>query len=215
MSLVNGMDFDSFWLSDNQSPYEGMRIFKDTLLRMPPQMIEKWAAIQSVCDFGHYCTEGAREKIIAANDALWQDVRGINESCLEGFLTGGAVCFSCDLNSFSDELFLSLKNFVAQFKKERDFWRTAVCRILVDTESVLVLEYSDRNFEKAELLVYTNRIRQSSLLIYPKLDGASSYRLNGGEIQKGALAEARGIEVTLEGNFKSKRISLERIRVVS
>lgn len=46
MTLTNGLDFDSFWLSDNQSPYEGVRIFKDTIKRVAPQMIEKWATIQ-------------------------------------------------------------------------------------------------------------------------------------------------------------------------
>ncbi len=36
-------DFGSFWPSDCQSPYVGLRIIKDSLKRMPPQAFERWA----------------------------------------------------------------------------------------------------------------------------------------------------------------------------
>ena len=211
MTLVNGMDFDSFWLSDNQSPYAGMRIVKDTIRRLPPQMIDRWATIQSVCDFKHCYADNPNEKIISTNDAGWYDVRGVHQSYLEGFLTGSPLGFSCDLNSLSETVQASLKEFIAQFKKDRDFWKNAVCRILADTESVLVLEYSDMNFEKAEILIYTDRIRQSNMVIYPKLDKTASYRINGKDITSGDRIDAEGIDVALDGNYKAKRITVERI----
>lgn len=207
MALVNGMDFDSFWLSDNQSPYEGMRIVKDTIRRMPPQMIDRWATIQSVNDFKHCYAENPKEKIISTNDATWYDVRGVHQSYLEGFLTGSPIGFSCDLNSLSETVLESLREFIAQFKKDRDFWKNAVCRILADTESVLVLEYSDMNFAKAEVLIYTNRICQSNISIYPKLDRTANYRIDGEDIVSGDRIDADGIDVVLEGNYKVKRIS--------
>ena len=211
MTLVNGKEFDSFWLSDNQSPYEGMRIIKDTIRRLPPQMIDRWATVQSVSDFKQYYEDNLQEKIISTNDATWNDVRGVNQSYLEGFLTGGPIGFSCDLNSLSETVVKDLKYFVAQFKKDRDFWKKAVCRILADTESVLVLEYSDMEFDKIEVLVYTNRVRQHNIVIYPKLDKDAIYRLNGKDMISGAQIDLEGIDVVLGKNFTTRRIMLERI----
>lgn len=36
MNLTNIADFDSFWFSDNQAPYDGLEIIKNTMLRLPP-----------------------------------------------------------------------------------------------------------------------------------------------------------------------------------
>ena len=210
MSLENGLDFDSFWLSDNQSPYEGMRIFKDTLLRMPPQMIEKWATIQSMCEFEPCYGESPNEKIISTNDATWTGVRGVHQSYLEGFLTGGPIGFSCDLNSLSKTVVASLKEFIMQFKRDRIFWKNAVCRILANTESVLVLEYSDVNFERAEVLIYSSRLRQNSIRVYPKLDRSANYCVSGMNILSGAQIDTEGIEVFLNGNYTVNRLSIKQ-----
>jgi hypothetical protein len=70
MEFANGLLFDSFWLSDNQCAYEGIRIFRDTLLRMPPQWIEKWAVIRSLTDFTPHYGGGTTEKILTTHDAV-------------------------------------------------------------------------------------------------------------------------------------------------
>ena len=49
MELGQGMLFDDFWLSDNQGPYEGIRIVKDTLKRMPSALIQRWN-VQKYCE---------------------------------------------------------------------------------------------------------------------------------------------------------------------
>ena len=208
MSLTNGLDFDSFWLSDNQSPYEGVRIFKDTIKRVAPQMIEKWATVQSVCDFKHYYQDNSCEKIIATNDGTWSDVRGVHPSYLNAFLTGGVIGFSCDLNSLSETAFNGLKEFVLQYKKDRNFWKKAVCRILVDSESVLALEFSNANFEQIEIVIYTNRIRQETLTLYPVSNPLANYCINGNRVMNGEEMEAEGIQVRLEGNYQAKIISM-------
>ena len=41
MEVEQGTLCESFWLSDNQGPYEGIRIVKDTLKRMPTALIER------------------------------------------------------------------------------------------------------------------------------------------------------------------------------
>ena len=49
MDLEQAKLFDSFWISDNQGPYEGLTIYKDTALRLPPSCIEKWN-VQTFCE---------------------------------------------------------------------------------------------------------------------------------------------------------------------
>ncbi|MBE6940847.1 MAG: alpha-galactosidase [Ruminococcaceae bacterium] len=205
MTLANAMDFDGFWLSDNQSPYEGMRIYKDSLLRLPPQSIERWATIQSVSDMTHWYQSPQRNRTITTNDGTWSDVRGLSDSYLAGFLTGGPIGFSCDLNSWSEELFLKMKEHVVQFKEDRAFFMQAVVRILADTDNLLVLEYSDVAFERVEVLVFTNRICQSSLTLYPVLDPNGCYRVDGKPMNEDSIT------IPLEGNYTAKRVTFRKV----
>lgn len=209
MSLENGKCFDSFWYSDNQSPYEGMRIYKDTIRRMPPQWIERWASIQSVSGLGEvYLDTPKVDKIISTNDATWMDVRGVLPSYLEGFLTGSPIGFSCDLNRLSKEHFERIRDRIAEIKLHREFWKKAVCRILADTESLLVLQYSDNELNRIEILVFTQRIRQRKVCVYPVLDVKADYKMNDAEICSGSKLDTHGIDVILQGNYQMERVKL-------
>ncbi len=209
MGLDNCRDFDSFWYSDNQSPYEGMRIYKDTLRRMPPQRIERWASIQSVGGIGEvYMDNPVADKIISNNDATWTDVRGVFPSFLEGFLLGSPMGFSCDLNQISDAHFGRLQALIAQFKADREFWENAVCRIVSDTETVLVLQYSDMALSRVEVMVFTWRRRQNNICVYPKVAPGKTYRVNGKETCSAAELDRYGIDVPLQGNYQMIRLSL-------
>lgn len=211
LALENGKDFDSFWYSDNQSVYEGMDIIKNTILRMPPQILDRWTVVQSMCEFDPCYGDAPNEKLISSNDATWNDVRGVHLSYLKGFLTGGPIGFSCDLNKLSESVFDSLKEFISAFKEEREFWKRVVCRILTDTESMLVLEYSDMEFEHAVVLVYTKQLTQNSITVYPKLDQGAKYSLNEECILTGRQIEDEGIAVPLEMNYEAKKITLKRL----
>lgn len=211
LALENGKDFDSFWYSDNQSVYEGMDIIKNTILRMPPQILDRWTVVQSICEFDPCYGEAPNEKLISSNDATWNDVRGVHLSYLKGFLTGGPIGFSCDLNKLSESVFDSLKEFISEFKEEREFWKKTVCRILTDTESMLVLEYSDMEFEHVVVLVYTKQLTQNSITFYPKLDQSAKYSLNEECILTGRQIEDEGIAVPLEMNYEAKKITLKRL----
>ena len=212
MSLASALSFDSIWISDNHSPYEGMRIFKDALVRMPPQLIDKWAVIESVCDFKHGYGDASKERLFCSNDATWGEVRGLELSYLEGFFAGSPLGFSCDLNSLSDTVRANLKTYIAKFKENRGFWSKAVCRILTDTNAVMVLQYSDMSFDRAEIVIYTNRIRQRGITVYPRLDMDATYYVNGGELMTGKQIDAQGITVALEGNFRSVSVSVKKVK---
>ena len=212
MTLDNCMDFDGFWFTDNQSPYEGLRIYKDTLRRIPPQMVERWISVQSMCDFEPKSIYNTHEKIIAANDANWNDVRGVHQDFLEGFVTGGSLGLSCDLNRWSSTLTQKMKSVIEEFKEQREFWKNAVCRILTDTDAMLVLEYSDMKFEEIHIYVFSWKIRQANIRVYPVIDLLASYAVEGREgIFTGQELESKGIDVGLRGNYRMEKVVLNFI----
>ena len=206
--LKNGTRFDSFWLSDNQSPYEGMRIFKEGIKRLPPQRIEKWAVIASLPDFAPVYPGHETEKILASHDASWNGIVGAHGEFLRGFLTGSPIGISCDLTRCSGALLELLRAHVAQFKAERAFWSAAVCHILTDTPQVLALEYAAAH--EIRLVVYSFKTMQSSLCVYPHVDEHADYRIHGATVSGSCIA-ANGIEVPLSGNYRVAFCTLERV----
>ena len=149
MTVRDGELFDSFWPTDNQSPYYSLRIFKDTLLRMPPQWLNSWISVRSAEKFSYaYGTNEMNDKLFATNDATWTNVVSVSFDYLEGFMKGRSVALSFDLTSLSEEVFEKLKAYISEFKNERDFWKNAVCHILVDTKTMLVLELRNADFSK-------------------------------------------------------------------
>lgn len=199
-------DFDSIWFSDDQSPYEGARICRDTLLRMPPQCIEKWAAVRTLSDELPFYAE-KQEKLISADDAVWGKVAGVGESFLEGFLAGGPFGFSCDLNAVSAAQFGRLKQFVAAFKKDRAFWQQAVCRILASTESVIVFQYSDMALSQLRLVVLSGRVRQRGVHVCPAVDQGREYTVDG-TARSGKDLAAAGLDIPLDGDFCGRFVTL-------
>lgn len=198
MSVRDGMMYDSFWLSDNQSPYESLRIFKDTVLRMPPSWIERWAVIRSVEKFAPiYGQSTFSDKIIATGDGTWSDVSGVTQSFLEGFLKGSPIGLSFDLTKISDEVFASLKSFIEEFKKNRSFFENANCRILSDTDSVLVLQFSDENQNLAEIVAFTYKSMQKNIYVYPMLKEDAFYKVPDGSIKTGRELYCEGIKISI------------------
>ena len=207
--LRNSKDFDSFWLSDNQSPYEGMRIFKEGIKRLPPQCIEKWAVLRSIKDFAPDCYCKENEKIISTNDAIWDGTVGVHQSFLNGFLSGGPIGISCDLNEMSDKLLDNISHHTAHFKEERSFWENAVCRICADTDKILILEY--RAFDKAKIIIYTYKIMQDAVYVYPDVNENYIYTVENREMTGKDISE-NGIRVALAGNYRATFLEIKRKR---
>lgn len=211
LSVRDGKLYDSYWPSDNQSPYHSLRIFKDTILRVPPQWIECWATICSVKDVAPvYGKDELAEKIIATNDGTWDSVVGVHDCFLKGFFTGSPVGFSCDLTSFSEKTMAELKDFIVKFKKNREFYKNAVCHILVDTKSMLVLEYRNSDFSQIELVVFTHKMMQNHITIYPAVDENASYKMGDSEFSGEELTNC-GIDVDMHRSYIAQFRSLTRI----
>jgi len=178
MDMGWGRDFESFWLSDNQSPHEGLRIAKETMLRLAPRQIERWIVARTITgvqpDYN-----GRDARILATEDAIWKRTSTYHPGYVEAFLAGGTPGFSCDLTAFSDEDFTRFKTFVARFKEDAAFWQTAVGRILCDTGKVTVLQYSDEALRDVRIVTATERVQQCSVRVYPVLDPSGTYRVDG------------------------------------
>lgn len=213
-------NYDSIWISDNQSIYDSMRIFKDSLLRMPPQMLEKWSVITSLSGATPDRYAPA-DKILSTDDATWSRAIEVHESLLRGFMQGSPIGLSYDLTGLSPADFQTVQETIRRFKEERSFWQTAVCRILADTESMLVLQYSDRELNRIQILIYTKRICQQLLTVYPIVQREATYRLlaedsaimaaNAGDCFTGRALDADGIDVTLNGNYRYTAFTLEKL----
>ncbi len=211
MTLNDSMYCDGLWLSDNHSLYQGMRIYKDTIKRMSPQSIEKWASVTSINNFSHHFQGKNEPKTVASNDALWVDVRGVNMPYLKGFLTGSGIGLSCSLTAMSDELFQTLKNHIAEFKANREFWQNCVCHILCDTSEMLVLEYCDEEKNRVEIRVYSDVIHQTNLTVYPKVDLEAVYKI-GNRTLSGKEIDENGIESGINAYYSVKEITLEKLK---
>ena len=211
MSIRDGIQFDSFWLSDNQSPYESLRIFKDTMLRMPPQWIECWSAITTWEKFQpQYWNLDGADKIISSNDATWNDIVGVHESFLQGVMTGGPIGLSFDLTSLSDFVFAGLQDFFKRIKENRAFWQEAVCHILTDTETMLVLEFRNEDFSKVELVVFAKKTVQAGICVYPVVAPQCTYRLSDGTVKTSEQLDEESIDFAINERYSAQFMTLEK-----
>ena len=208
MDLTDADLFDSYWISDNHSPYEGMRIYKETLRRMPPQMMEKWATIRSVSDFEpNYMS--TKDKILSSHDCAWFFAVELKRSFLNGFIKGGPFGISTDLNLLSADTFEFIKNAIAEYKNEREFWRNAVCRIIADSDSVYSFEYSSPDFDEIKILTFSEKRNISSIIVYPVLDFDAEYEINGKTVSAADIKE-NGIDIEIADNFECAKLELKK-----
>ena len=190
------MKFDSAWPSDNESPYVNMRIYRDTILRLPPQGFERWVCIHSLDQYREFYSSfgGDNERIVACGDAIWHNISGVQKSFLKGYMTGGPVGFSCDLDLISEETRGELKAYIATLKSEREFWKTAVGRILCDTKSVTCYQYSDMDLDQVVIQLFTHQPMQTHFRVYPVVDPDKNYRLEEDHIYSGRQLLEEGYE---------------------
>ena len=205
MELESFTYYDSVWSSDNQSPIYGFRIFKDTALRLPPCYVEKYDVRRFFKGFPKYAHKELVTLPLSCNGATWENVLNVTNRYTHAFLTGGPLGFSSDIANYPDEEKVLLKEAVKKFKLDREFYRTAEMRLLHDAANVTVIQYSDRNLDRALVQIFTNVILQDSITVYPVVESGATYKLGektltAEEISKyGITADITDIDcVTLE-----------------
>ena len=201
---------DAYWLSDNHSPYEDMRIYKDAVKRLPPQLLEKWSAIRSFSDFTPVYPGNDGEKILSNADACWNHITGVHESYLLALLTGGPIGISCDLSKISPVTFAHLKEHIEAFKRDRAFWLLCECRLLADTESVTVFEYTDEGHSDCRIVAVAEKMRQGSLTVYPAVDESAVYTLDDGSERSGKELVENGLRIPLKDSYTATFLNLKK-----
>ena len=195
MELSQGILFDSFWLSDDQEPVEGVRIVKDTIKRLPPALIERWC-VQQYGDGFPVCGGAPVGKMLQCSNALWDYVVGVNDTFTEGFLTGGPMCFSCDVAGWPEDYKARYREIIAAYKKERDFFMNASASLIADGAGITAIEYFDADYKKLVLQVFTgNAFYSQDIRICLHADANAKYRFSGENTEGSDLCED-GILIT-------------------
>jgi hypothetical protein len=195
MELSQSILFDSFWLSDDQEPVEGVRIVKDTIKRLPPALIERWC-VQQYGDGFPVCGGAPVGKMLQCSNALWDYVVGVNDTFTEGFLTGGPMCFSCDVAGWPEDYKARYREIIATYKKERDFFMKASASLVADNAGITAIEYFDSDCKKLFLQVFTgNAFYSEDIRLSLHADATAKYRFKEECIEGLELCE-NGILIT-------------------
>ena len=176
MELEQARYFDSFWFTDNQSPYEGLTIIKNSLRRLPPYILERWLALVSRDGFVPAYGTDNEIRTLATNNGTWDSVVSVTDEYVKGFFSGGSVGLSCDLTKLEKDFKNSIREFIVKYKKERDFWMNASARILCDTDLFLAVQYEYN--KKIKVVVISFVTKQDSFTVYPVVEN-KDYTVNG------------------------------------
>ena len=205
VSNINNMKlYDSVWISDNQSIYETVRIFKDSIRYMSPCFMEKWGAFCSVEDTLNFYSLNPKIRHFSSNDGTWTGVVNFNETWLDGFYAGSPIGISTDLTRISCDLRQKLKDTITKFKEDEPFWRNACVRILTDTPKLLCLQYETD--DEIRVVAYTGKpVVQDSMTVYPVVDGGE-FTLDG------KVYDNLGIRISGPVERTSYIFKLERVK---
>lgn len=209
MDMEQGRLADSFWLSDNQGPIEGVRIVKDTIKRLSPSLIERWCVMKHCEGFLQY---GQKEKVgrmIYCNNGTWDSLATVSDSYAKAFMSGGPVGFSCDLEALPEKYKAFWKAAIAEYKCDREVYASGSARILADGDGLVALEYADARFDKCIVQLFTQRSFATDALIYPAVDENAEYSLNGTTVSGREIKENG---VLFEGltAFDCRTVKLEK-----
>lgn len=195
IDLGHAKIFDSFWISDNQGPIEGIDIFAGEIVRMMPAAIEKWA-VQTFCEnIPLYQSKELRTMPISCDGATWDDMLYVKENYTLGFLSATPSGFTGNIADFPESYKQTLKNFFENYKRSRDFYITANARLLCKTDKLTVIQYSSKSLDRIAIYCYTKLVRQAKVTVYPAVDASKNYRL-GDEVISGAELLENGIVFT-------------------
>ncbi len=200
MDLYNLTLYDSVWLSDNHSVYDQVRIQKDTMVRLPMCCMERWPVIKDGVETISYTEKGLMRQLIACDDCAWFTVRGVRECWLDAFTTGGPLGLSFNLAELSSMTFDSIRALIVNFKKYRDFWRTARSRILCDTQRVLAIQYESVDLQLLCVVVFSWRRRQKDLTLFPITAMNLTYNFEEQSVY-GATLQADGLRIQMPDGY--------------
>jgi len=158
---------------------------------MPSALIERWNVQKYAESFLVYGGEPTG-RMINCNNATWDFLIGVNDSFSEKFMMGGVMGFSCDICAFPEKYKSRWKDIIEKHKADRAFYKNALARILIDSDAVTAIEYSDTELDKCIVQIFTKTVYADSLIIYPSVDSSACYRLNN-ELRSGTEINENGV----------------------
>ena len=194
MELNQASFSDSFWFSDNASPYEGLRIIKDGIKRLPSSVMERWCVCKYAEGFLQYGNQEKVGRMLYSNNGTWDDIVTVKDNYIKAFLSGGPFGFSCDIASMPSEYKEFFKQAILEFKNDRQIYLNGTARVLVDDSSLTVLEYADMKREKFIIQVFTKDVKTCDLVVYPSVEKTANYEYKG-EVLSGEDILNNGINV--------------------
>jgi hypothetical protein len=177
---------------------------------MPPALIERWC-VEKYCDGFPVCGGAPVGKMIQCSNALWDFVIGVNDTYVEGFLTGGPMCFSCDLAGFPEDYKARYRAMIAEYKKDREFFRGARAKILAEGHGITAIEYFDEEKSRLYIQVFTENAYAADIRIFPLADEDCAYLFGERTLSGSDLAEDG---ILIDGLHKNtcRTLVLEKIK---
>ncbi|MFA5342221.1 MAG: glycoside hydrolase family 36 protein [Clostridia bacterium] len=208
MDIGQSVYFDGVWFSDNQNLFNDVRIIRDTLLRMPPSVIERWAVLKNVDGFPTVYSSGKRtDRLLTVKGATWQDAETVRMDYVKTFLSGGPIGLSCDINNLLLDTKQQLRECITDFKKMRSFYECCICLPLVRSENFTILQYSDEDEKTVILQLFEEKSYQKELVVYPKLKKSKRYILDK-EIYTSQQLIENGIKMTFNESVRTSSVIL-------
>ena len=96
---------------------------------------------------------------------------------------------SCDLASFPDQYKARWKEVITDYKQNREFYRTATARILVDSDAMTAIEYSDKAFDKCVIQIFMKKVYAKDIILFPAVDENAYYDYGGAILHGSEIAE--------------------------
>lgn len=201
--------FDSVWISDNQSPVDGLRIVKDTAKHFLPSAMQKWDVRLFAGGFPQYGTTEKAVLPLSCHNATWDSIINVDQSYTYAFISGGVMGFSANIADYPESEKKQLKELIAKYKTQREFYKNAVLRILHDAPNIVVLQYSDVAFKQSILHIFCRELYQSKITVYPVLDAKHNYTVQD-ETLSGEDIMDLGITVDVQENHCKEILILEK-----
>lgn len=176
LDLFHSKFMDGTWCSDNHSIESEVSILTDSILRMNPSSLERWIAIKSVDGFTDVChEEKSHSRLVSPLNSTWANIIGTNIKYVDNFAYGGALGLTCNLEEINEEHLKEIKSIVARFKKERDFYKNATCKVLLSNDYLKILQYNDVDEKKVCIKLFEKEMYQGKVTVYPILKKGLDY----------------------------------------
>ena len=85
-----------------------------------------------------------------------------------------------------------------------------MCHILADTETMLVLEFRNEDFSKAEIVAFSGKSKQDNVCVYPVLGSDCEYLIDETTTLSGEEIMENGINIPINMPRTAKTVKLNK-----